>query len=176
MPAAANAGIPMLVLAWPAQGLAFVPVVAIESLLIAHAIGTTIKAQFKPVVVANLISTIVGVPLAWLGMLALEGGVAGLVFGLLPESVANLPAMQYVLFPFMSAWIGGSSKLEFQAAFVVLSIPFCAISIYTEFRFLRVGVASHSIPNLKRAVTLANVLTYTFLCFFVVLTIALTVP
>ena len=163
----ANAGIPMLVLAWPAQWLAFLPVVLIETALVAQALRVPYRQQIWPVVKANLLSTLVGVPLAWLAMLALEAGVAGVVFGLLPEGAADAPLMQVILFPFMSAWIGGSNLWEFQIAFLVLAVPFCLVSIFVEHRWLRQSVSEDQAGALRVAVWRGNVLTYVLLCLAV---------
>lgn len=116
-PALANAGIPMLVLAWPA-------------------------------------------------------GAAGLVFGLLPAAVGEAPEARYLLFPFMAAWIGGSSTLEFQAAFLVLAVPFCMASVFIENRSLRGSTREELWPTLRRAVRWANVLTYALLCLAVSIVLA----
>jgi len=172
IPAIANAGIPMLALAWPAQWLALIPVVVVESAMIANALGNTTRQQLWPVAKANLLSTLVGIPIAWLAMLALEAGAAGLVFGLLPASVGEAPAVRYLLFPFMAAWIVGSSKLEFQVAFLVLALPFCAVSVFIEHRSLRGPIREELRPVLRRAVRRANVLTYALLCLAVTVGLA----
>ena len=167
-PAWANAGIPMLFLAWPAQWIAFVPVVLIETALVAAALRAPYLQQLWPVVKANLLSTLIGVPLAWLAMLALEAGVAGVAFGLLPESATSAAWVQVVLFPFMSAWIGGSTLWEFEVAFLVLAVPFCVVSVFIEHRFLRRLVPHAQAASLRRALWRGNVLTYVLLCLAVV--------
>ena len=168
-PAWANAGIPMLALAWPAQWLAFVPVVLIETAVIATALNSRYREQLWPVARANLLSTLVGVPIAWLAMLAVEAGVAAIVFGLLPESVADLPGMQIVLFPLMAAWIGGSSSWEFEVAFLVLSVPFCLASVYIEYRSLKGALDDGAARILRGAIWRGNILTYCLLCLAVVI-------
>lgn len=168
----ANAGIPMLFLAWPAQWLALVPIIGIESMVIARAVHSSTTSQLWPVARANLLSTLVGVPVAWVVMLALEAGAAGILFGLVPSSVADVPWVRYVTFPLMAAWIGGSSKLEFQAAFLVLAVPFCLVSIYVEHWSLRGSVNGEFSGALRRAVVRGNVLTYSLLSAVVVTAVA----
>jgi hypothetical protein len=158
----------MLFLAWPAQWIAFLPVVLIETALVAAALRAPYSQQLWPVVKANLLSTLVGVPLAWLAMLALEAGVAAFAFGLLPESATNAPWVQVVLFPLMSAWIGGSNLWEFEVAFLVLAVPFCVVSVLVEHRFLRRLVPHSEVGTLRRALWRGNVLTYVLLCLGVV--------
>jgi hypothetical protein len=72
-PAWANAGIPMLALSWPIQWLAFIPVVAGEAAIAAKPLHLPYRATLKPVAIANLWSTLIGVPIAWFSMLLLEG-------------------------------------------------------------------------------------------------------
>lgn len=168
----ANAGIPMLFLVWPAQWLALIPIVVIESVVIARAVGSSTKAQLWPVSKANLLSTLVGVPVAWLAMLAVEAGAAGILFGLLPSSLTDAPWVRYATFPLMAAWIGGSSKLEFQAAFLVLAIPFCLVSIYVEHWSLRASVKGELSALLRRAVIRGNILTYVLLSVVLVSAVA----
>jgi hypothetical protein len=169
----ANAGIPMLVLAWPVQILALIPIVLIESLVIAKSMQEGFRSQLWPVAKANLLSTLVGVPLAWLGMLAIEAAAAGLVFGLLPESVADVPAGRYAMYPLMAAWIGGSTIVEFQVAFLVLAIPFFLISFFIEYRFLRRDYPESRHVLVRSAIKNGNAITYALLCLFVVVSFQL---
>ncbi len=163
----------MLLLAWPAQALALVPIVLVEALVLARSMRVEFRSQLWPVAKANFLSTLVGVPLAWAGMFAVEAAAAGIVFGLLPESVADMPVVRYAMFPFMAAWIGGSTTLEFQAAFLVLAVPFFLISFFIEYRFLRPGYPAAEHALLRSAVKRGNALSYALLCLFVVLSFSL---
>lgn len=158
----ANAGVPMLALAWPAHWLALLPIIAIESLLLASRLGLQPSNTLWPVAKANLLSTFVGVPLAWAGMLLLEFIVLGGLLSLLPESVAESNLLRYLLFPFAAAWVGGK-PWEIYGAFLVLAIPFCAISIYIEHRYLRRLFASQA-EAVRGTVRIGNVLTYVLMC------------
>lgn len=171
-PAWANAGIPMLALAWPAQWLALLPVVGIETFVVARAMRTPFKAQLWPVAKANLLSTAIGVPIAWFAMLLIEGYVAAVVLAQLPP-VHELPVWaQVVVFPFLAAWIVEGSVLEIQASFLVLAIPFCFLSVYIEHRSLAGGVREEDRGRLRWAVRVGNVLTYSLLCLVVVVLVA----
>jgi hypothetical protein len=159
----ANAGVPMLALAWPFQWLALVPIVVIESFVLARALSTTYRGVVWQVVKANFLSTLVGVPVAWAAMLLLEFAVGAGAMAALPEHVSNLPAVQVALFPFMAAWVGGSSPWEVYAAFVVLTVPFFATSVYVERHILQSQFPAEQRPQLFEGVRLGNVITYALL-------------
>jgi hypothetical protein len=61
----ANAGVPMLALAWPAQWLALIPIVLLECAVSSQSIQVPFRQLIWPVGKANLVSTLVGIPLAW---------------------------------------------------------------------------------------------------------------
>lgn len=168
VPAVANAGVPMLALAWPAQWLALVPIIAVEATIIGRGLGVPPRSLAWPVTKANLLSTLFGVPIAWLAMLVVEFVVAGAFVSALPEAWANSKNLQYVLFPFTAAWVGASSPWEVFAAFLVLAVPFCVVSIYIEHRSLRKLFPEHA-AKLRALVRLGNIATYAFLSLLALL-------
>ena len=155
----ANAGVPMLAVAWPAQWLVLVPIVLLETEIIRRGINLPFKQLFWPTAKANFVSTLIGVPVAWLVMLT---PLMVISFGhtLLPPEY-NIPVwLQYLIFPFTAAWVSGSSIWQVYFAFVVLAIPFCLISI-----FLEKGVYWKAFPEIERkeinrVVVRANVWSY----------------
>lgn len=156
----ANAGVPMLALAWPLQWLALAPIIVIEALVLAKFLGASLRLVVWPVAKANLISTLVGVPVAWAAMLLLEFLIAGGIVRALPTAITEAPSFQYVLLPFAAAWVGGSSPWEVYAAFVVLAVPFCLVSVYIERRYLSAGFPGELASQVREAVRVGNVLTY----------------
>jgi len=160
--AGANAGIPMLAFTWPLQWLALLPVVAIEAALVARALGTPYRNLLWPVAKANLVSTLVGIPLAWAAMLALEFLVLG-GMNLLPPETANSRVLQVLSFPFAVAWLGDVGAWVVYAAFVVLAIPFCLVSIAIERRMLAKSLPGADAASLRSGVKLANIASYLLL-------------
>lgn len=152
----------MLALAWPAQWLALVPVIIIETAIARRVLNGTFDQFLKPIAKANLLSTLIGIPVAWLFMMALE-----LIFGLgvnsvLPEKIVQSKAYYYLFFPFFAAWVGDKPWEVFWAA-VVLSVPFGAASVYLEYRSLKRALAPEFQPRLWKAVVVGNVATYSLL-------------
>lgn len=159
----ANVGVPMLALAWPAEWLALIPIVALESEIMRRSLNVQFKAMIWPVTKANLISTLVGVPVAWIAMLT-PMMLVGFLSQFVPAETEIPNAVQYLLFPLTAAWVMGSSSWQIYAAFLVLAVPFCLMSI-----FLEKGTIGCFFPNkpkkcIRAAVVRANIWSYVLLC------------
>jgi hypothetical protein len=157
-PSSADAGVPMLALAWPAQWLGLIPIVMIESEIIRRALGISFRQVLMPVVKANLLSTFVGVPLAWFAMLCLEF-VVGSGFSLVSKNMEVPKYVYYALFPFMAAWVGGN-WWQVLIAFEILLVPFCFVSIFFEERVLRRAFPDHPASTIHAFTRRANVFSY----------------
>ena len=75
----------MLALAWPAQWLALIPIILVESEIFRRALQLPFRSLIKPIGKANLVSTLVGIPLAWLAMLLLEFAIGYAGFAMMPK-------------------------------------------------------------------------------------------
>jgi hypothetical protein len=156
--ARADVGIPMLVLAWPAYIVALIPVVIIEAFVGVRRIGLAWPAALRTATIANLWSTFLGIPIVWVLLLALEflvGGVASLL------NLSN--RWEYVLFPFMIAWVGGEDVWTIYFAFVLLAIPFCLASIWIERKVALRTLTEAPVADVRAWVRDANIWSYTFL-------------
>jgi len=112
----ANAGIPMLLIAWPVFGIALIPVVIIEWLVMKKNLSHLgLWKLFRVTFYSNSLSTLLGIPLAWFVMLALQFVVSGDSGG-----IAWLPPPES-LFP-------GVTSLTF----LVLLVPFFIVSYWME--------------------------------------------
>jgi len=153
-PAAANAGIPMLVLVWPASWVLFIPIVLVEGRVAQRVLEVPFKQGAKLALVANAWSTLVGIPLAWLGMLMVEYAIGFSLYALKSEPG---PAMEFLLSLLMAAWISGMASWQIPAAGAVLCAPFFFASVWVEARVARRRFA----PDLAlRWARSANVATY----------------
>lgn len=158
----ANAGVPMLALAWPAQWLALIPIVLLECAVSSQSIQVPFRQLIWPVGKANLVSTLVGIPLAWAVMLIPLFGV-GLGLSLMPESAEMPTYLEYVLLPLTAAWVGGESIWQIYFAFVILTVPFCVISIFIEERILRRSFPKQDHAAIHAFTVRANVWSYVLL-------------
>ena len=81
-----NAGVPMIFLALPPMAGLILPVIIIEALYAKEMLNVISKCRcFSGLLIANLVSTFIGWPLAWVTLVAIElatggGGGYGLEF------------------------------------------------------------------------------------------------
>lgn len=68
----ANAGLPMLMVVGPVLIVGFVPVWLLESAWLGRTLGGGFRRAIAPVLGANLLSTIVGIPLTWVALVVLQ--------------------------------------------------------------------------------------------------------
>lgn len=171
--AQADAGIPMIMLMWPPLVLLLAPIIAIETRIL-HRGGIVILPAFKATTVANLLSTVVGVPLTWLAYAIVEIGFA-LVFnapGLAIEHWGEKadaffkahPAFAHVVFLLFGAPILGPTQspdasILFEAGLVLL-VPFFFASYWIERSILRNMLRDHDRSLLDRLCWQGNAMTY----------------
>lgn len=61
----ADAGVPMIFLTFPAMLILLVPIIFIESWLCRSSLHLTFWAALKSNAISNIVSTLIGVPIAW---------------------------------------------------------------------------------------------------------------
>lgn len=111
-PGRADVGLPMVFVEWPLLLLALAPVILIESMVYRRQLGITYWKALYPAGIANLVSTLVGYPLAWILRLA---GLFVLVYPLAdvvkPSGTSMNPAWTQVLTALAySAWLPPGRK------------------------------------------------------------------
>jgi hypothetical protein len=126
----------MIGVEWPLMLLALGPVIVLEALLIRRWVSLTHVDAFKGITKANVFSTLVGVPLAWLIMF-----VAEFAFVLLGSAAdkrhwnLDAPVFRVVGLIVSSAWIGPegeSLKWIIPSATAVLLVPCFFLSVWIE--------------------------------------------
>ena len=139
MPILANIGVPMIFIQWPLMVSALVPVILVEAMLIRRWVSLSTRDAFIGIAKGNVFSTLVGVPLAWLAMFALEF-VVMLPAGLAAEKWKwefDSPVWQVVGFLFSVAWLGpaeGYLHWMVPAAVALLLVPCFYLSVLLERR------------------------------------------
>lgn len=130
----ANAGVPML----PIQGvfmfLALIPIMLVESIILRWRLALNWKESIKGGVIANLVSTIAGVPLSWGFMFIFT------VIAYTLESEYNFswdsPVMMAIYFIFTSAWFApyeGHYAWLIPMALIIMLIPAYFLSLWIEY-------------------------------------------
>jgi hypothetical protein len=163
--ARADAGIPMLPIAYPVVLLFLLPVIVIEAAYLRLKLRTAWWNTIKATAIVNAVTLVLGYPLAWLLSLVLEFlfiGIEYLLFKMgLEHTLERLPAWVGVIL--LPAWLGSWDKTwPVLVAFVVLLIPSYFLSGFVESRMMLNRLDSES-SEIKRAVWRANLLSYLFL-------------
>lgn len=157
--AQANIGIPMLALAWPVHWIAYLPVVIIESEYTRVRLDLSRKESYKAVALANVISTLVGIPVAW-GVMLISTFAIGMSLSFVPDT-ATQQSLYNWLFPLTSAWLGPTDNTWLvYAAFACLALPMWYGSVLIETLVLRRALSAHCRDRLRSTVIGSNLITY----------------
>lgn len=153
----------MLVIAWPVAWVTLIPIIAIEAFLAIKILVVSWKQAFKISSLANLFSTLLGIPVTWGILFALEFGVlfsAQYAFHFLkynPDDSLVVAAF----FPVYTAWLPPTeNKWVIYAAFLILLIPFYFMSVAVEVRLAKYLLRTETIVNIRRWGRMANAITY----------------
>ncbi len=157
-PARADAGVPMLVLIWPAFWLLLAPIVLVEASVASRQLGLPRKSALAASLAANAVSTLAGVPVTWGILAALEMVVTGggSAFGLstLYTRVFAVTAQAPWLIPYEHDlyWM-------IPTAAAVLLVPFFFMSVFVEGLVMRRFFKGDR-DSVKRWSRNANAITY----------------
>lgn len=171
--AQANIGLPMIVVVWPTFWFALIPIVVIESLVMKRILtSTSSRYLLFTATSSNLISTLVGIPLAWLGMLLIQLTVPGGA-GTFPD--LNPYAQAILSVTLQAPWLLPYAHQYFwmiPTAFTVLMIPLFFMSYIIEAWVslkMLTRQSGESSEIVKRAVWNANLFSYLFLFISVII-------
>jgi hypothetical protein len=158
-PATADVGLPMLALFLPPAWLLLVPVIGIEALVGIRRYGQPGVRALWVQSVANLVSTLLGVPLVWSVVTGLELGVVAALWPRTQTSCLSQATLQawWILPPLRRcAWV-------FPVASVVAGAGFYACSVLVEYWVVRACMRSPYSAALRRWVLEANLWSYALL-------------
>ena len=147
-PAHANVGLPMIAVMWPLMMLALLPIIAIETYVICTRLALSVGYAATVTFVANAVSTIIGIPVAWF-LLLLTPVVRAAWISPFEEKKESDP----------DSFVANSA--------LVLLVPFFFASWFIEYR-----IAIRMVPWLERgtvnaAVLAGNLITYGCLAAFI---------
>ncbi len=159
----ADAGVPMLFLAFPAAFYLLIPVVAVELFVARPIKHITFRRKFVGVASANLVSTIAGWPLMWYIMVLLQmyvipggGGAYGLFTPLRAMASVTLQAAWLIPYEEELYWMVPTAAM-------VLMVPAFLVSVPIERIVLRFIWRQEPVPQRKRFVWRANLCSYALL-------------
>ncbi len=134
-----DAGVPMIFLTFPAMLALLTPIVLIEAWLCRKWLGLTVWAALKSNAAANVVSTLIGVPVAWGVTLLFQFFALGTILRIPAISRAadkwNSPLADVVLTILAPAWLGPSEKNLYwmvPLAAIVLLVPTFFLSVWIE--------------------------------------------
>ena len=163
-PANADIGLPMLFVTLPAMLIALVPVVLVEAFVLSRRLNFTFADVLKPVAYANTFSTLIGVPLTWVALAALELGTGGSSFDGFETTRQKLLAVTW-----QAPWLmpHGAHDYELRwmmpTAMLVLLVPFFFASWLSEYLVMLLFVKTISRSQLSRGMLAANLASYVLL-------------
>lgn len=159
--ASANAGVPMLVLTLPAMVVALIPVIVLEAVVLGRALNASAVSLLKSVSIANVTSTVVGVPITWVNLVALQGITGGTTgYGM------ATPAQRLLAVTWQAPWLipyEGDLYWMVPAASLVLLVPFFFASYVIEANMISRLEPQYPEPRLRSVVFRANLLSYVLL-------------
>ena len=162
-------GLPMIIVQMPVMVAALIPIIVIEALFVRSRLALTHREVFRGITAANLASTLLGIPIAWIILVVGEQFITlPLVTKLADHSHVDLkasfsPLRMTFLFLASFAWLFFSNKdlnWMIPVASALLLIPSYFASVWIERAICR-RFWRHIEPVLaSRAVTIANRISY----------------
>jgi hypothetical protein len=149
----------MLAYAWPAGWLLLLPVVVLEAFVARRVLGGSWRSSLRISGLSNFVSTLAGIPIAWVAILLL-GTLVRLLTSGLPQSVRS-----WILMPFHAAWLPpfrDSPLWLVPAAGAFLCLPFFAASVWIERRVAQ-RFAGLQVADVRRWAWQANLASYSLI-------------
>lgn len=170
----ANIGVPMLLVTLPGMLIALVPIIAVESYVISKQLSLALGRAVKTCSIANLASTLVGIPVAWFVLVVIQiatGG--GSAHGI------DTPLEKFLAVTWQAPWlIPYEPELYWMipAATLTLLVPFFFASWFIEYRVSKRFLKENDASLVNKAVRDANLLSYALLAVAVLCFLAAAEP
>jgi len=162
----ANAGVPMIFVALPEMLVALLPIVALEAFVLSRRLALPFLRSVRATAISNVASTIVGLPITWLLLVAAQmitGG--GTAHGIETRSQKLLAVT------WQAPWlIPYETEMHWMipAAELVLLVPFFLASFVIEAAVNEKLLAAANWQSVRRATLQANALSYGLLALLVI--------
>lgn len=164
----ANSGLPMLMFAWPILILALIPIVLIEAGIYRFRLGIPFRRSALGSLGANLLSTLLGVPVTWIALVVVQL-VAAVVVQMVTDGAGSAQGPGLYAVTWQAPWLypyENSLHWMIPAAGLVLCVPFLLTSVLIEFLFLRRIWTQTTAQKIHRTCWLANGTTYACIAAF----------
>ena len=163
----ANAGLPMLLVLWPLAIVAIVPVIAVEAWVVQRGTGIPWRVSLWEMSKANLVSTLVGLPLTWVALVALEF-LSGYVLVKVAKAESFPPHWlgEVGVIVLSAPWLGpfrAGGHWIIPVATATLLVPFFFVSVWIEALTVRKALSASGNADWRLVVWKANLISYGFL-------------
>ena len=164
-PAQANMGVPMLAVVWPVAWLLLLAIIPLEAMVAVRTLRLPLLKALILSALANLFSTMLGIPAAWLTMLGIQFAaslVLLVVYGIgirIPENIVTMAFGTII----MSAWLAPFEHAyhwTIPLAAAVLCVPFYLMSVRFDFSSAKGSFEEERWPSVLRWSKLANGISY----------------
>ncbi len=166
-PASANTGLPMIFVTFPGMIVALLPIILVESYVLSRQLAIPGRMAIKASSIANVATTVVGIPLTWLALVVIQLATGGdQAYGL--DSYLH----KFLAVTWQAPWlIPYESDMYWMvpAATLTLLVPFFFVSWWIEYQVVRRTVVSSHPSGLSFAVRNANLASYGLLALVVTL-------
>jgi hypothetical protein len=172
-PAYANAGVPMLAIILPGMIVSLIPIILIEAWYISRSLSISFAKAIKVMGIANLESTLIGIPITWTIWVVVEMIFAYVGYHLSDYFGISLPDFIHNVFAVTvnAAWVAPNKSNAYwllPVAVLVLLLVFCYISWLIERRRAKKLLREVSSETVNRAILIANIYSYGLLGLIVV--------
>lgn len=158
VPALADAGVPMIFLAFPLTLMVLIPVIVVESVVGRRVLRLPWSRIFKVFGAVNLVSMLVGIPLTWFVLAMVQAGTGG--GGAMDETS---PIRRILAVTWQAPWLLPDERnlyWKIPAAILFLLIPFFLVSWFVEYVLAKVWLKGTEKTLVNRAVLRANLASY----------------
>jgi len=169
----ADIGVPMIAFYWPPAWLAIAPIIWVEAWYARRALGVGWKSALSSVGAANLISTIIGIPLAWAIWALLELKYADAALGL--SSVGQRLYAVTVQAPWLIPYENHLWWMMPLAA-LTLTVAFYIMSVGVEWLLMRLIYRKAERGALRNWAWKANLLSYAGLYVLILICMCVPIP
>ncbi|MEO7540079.1 MAG: hypothetical protein ABIV21_08620 [Pyrinomonadaceae bacterium] len=168
-------GLPMIFPSIVLMAVGLIPIIVIEAYVMEATLKLGFKRLFAPVTIANVVSTVVGIPLTWV-LLALLEFASVVVFGV---TTGRNPWSDLFSLTLGAPWVAPGHHNEewiILGAMLFLLVPYCLASWAIEYLVIKkiltkkqdAAYVTAPLKDLQFAVGKANLTSYCLLALFVI--------
>lgn len=164
--ASANIGLPMIAIVYPWMLIALLPVIALETFVFIKYLHADFSLAFPASTVANAVSTIIGIPVSWIGLVVIQF-ISGGVSQVGADSLAKKVMVVIWQAPWLIIFDDPNSQWMVHAATFALLIPFFFASWWIEYHIVVRFLKNSTEQAVKRTAFYANLSSYSLLAIII---------